>query len=277
MKPTTTVPEMAARYQPEPTYAGQPAAWSAHRAGAPDRAGARLVARASQAGASQQAVIASVRHEVIVNAPIERAFRVFTDGFGRWWPKNHTIASFPVDRSIIEPWAGGRCFDRGADGSECDWGQVLAWEPPTRLVLAWQVDGTWSYEPEVDNASRVTVSFAALGGQTRLTLVHDEFERHLKAGPHLADGVRDGWGTALHLFADAAGSQSAAGPAARAAPEDSSTCTGCRSPDSPAQPWPTSTVSELVSYRYGMRSVPGTMASITWIVRALEILPSAPT
>ena len=86
--------------------------------------------RASQAGTSQPAVIASVRHEVIVNAPIERAFRVFTDGFGRWWPKNHTIASFPVDRSIIEPWVGGRCFDRGADGSECDWGQVLAWEPP---------------------------------------------------------------------------------------------------------------------------------------------------
>lgn len=183
-----------------------------------DRAAGASQAGSSQAGASQQAVIASVRHEVIVNAPIERAFRVFTDGFGRWWPKNHTIASFPVDRSIIEPWVGGRCFDRGADGSECDWGQVLAWEPPARLVLAWQVDGTWSYEPEVDNASRVTVSFAALGGQTRITLVHDEFERHLKAGPDLADGVRDGWGTALHLFADAAESQSAAAPAARAAP-----------------------------------------------------------
>jgi uncharacterized protein YndB with AHSA1/START domain len=148
-----------------------------------------------------QAVIAPVRHEVLVNAPVERAFRVFTDGFGRWWPKAHTIASFPVERAIIEPWAGGRCFDRGADGRECDWGRVLVWEPPSRLVLAWQVDGNWSYEPEVDNASRVTISFAPAGGQTRVTLVHDEFERHLKAGPELAGGVRDGWGSALGQFA----------------------------------------------------------------------------
>ena len=73
-------------------------------------------------------VIPAVRHEVVVSAPIERAFRVFTDGFGLWWPRNHTIASFPVERAIIEPWAGGRCYDRGADGSECDWGQVLVWD-----------------------------------------------------------------------------------------------------------------------------------------------------
>ena len=157
------------------------------------------------AGASQQAVIPAVRHEVVVSAPIERAFRVFTDGFGLWWPRNHTIASFPVERAIIEPWAGGRCYDRGADGSECDWGQVLVWEPPAKLVLAWQVDGAWSYEAEVDNASRVTVSFTALGGQTRVNLVHDEFERHLNAGPELAEGVRDGWGSALRQYSDAVG------------------------------------------------------------------------
>jgi len=70
-----------------------------------------------------QAVVAPVRHQVIVNTPVEQAFTVFTDG------------------------------------SECDWGQVLVWEPPARLVLAWQVDGTWSYEPEVEHASRVTVTF----------------------------------------------------------------------------------------------------------------------
>jgi uncharacterized protein YndB with AHSA1/START domain/uncharacterized protein YciI len=189
-----------------------------------DRPAGADQAGAGQAGPSKPAVIAPVRHEIVVNAPIERAFRVFTDGFGRWWPKTHTIASFPVDRAIIEPWVGGRCFDRGADGRECDWGQVLAWEPPARLVLAWQVDGTWSYEPEVVNASRVTISFAALGGQTRVTVVHDEFERHLNAGPDLADGVRDGWGTALRLFADAAEPDSAAAPAAQAAPADPPPC-----------------------------------------------------
>jgi uncharacterized protein YndB with AHSA1/START domain len=149
----------------------------------------------------EQAVIAPVRHRVVVNAPVERAFRVFTDGFGTWWPKSHTISEAPVERAIIEPRAGGRCYDRGTDGSECDWGQVLVWEPPSKLVLAWQVDGAWSYEPEVEHASRVTVSFAPDGERTEVTLVHDEFERHGSTGADLAAGVRDGWGAPLQTFA----------------------------------------------------------------------------
>jgi uncharacterized protein YciI/uncharacterized protein YndB with AHSA1/START domain len=150
------------------------------------------------------AVVAPVRHRVVVNTSVEQAFRVFTDGFGTWWPKTHTISQSPVERAIIEPGAGGRCYDRAADGSECDWGQVLVWEPPARFVLAWQVDGTWSYEPDVEHASRVTVTFAPAGERTEVTLVHDEFERHLHAGPELADGVRDGWGGALQAFSAAA-------------------------------------------------------------------------
>jgi uncharacterized protein YciI/uncharacterized protein YndB with AHSA1/START domain len=164
------------------------------------------------------AVIAPVRHQVVVNAPVQRAFDVFTDGFGTWWPKTHTISTVPVERAIIEPRAGGRCYDRAADGSECDWGQVLAWEPPSRLVLAWQVDGSWSYEPEVDNASRVTITFTALGDKTQVTLVHDEFERHLTGGTELAAGVRDGWGGALRAYTAAvaeAAAEAAGGDVAR--------------------------------------------------------------
>jgi uncharacterized protein YciI/uncharacterized protein YndB with AHSA1/START domain len=162
-----------------------------------------------------QAVIAPVRHQIVVNADAERAFRVFTDGFGTWWPKTHTISPVPVERAIIEPQAGGRCYDLATDGSECDWGRVLAWEPPARLVLAWQVDGTWSYEPDVENASRVTITFTPLGDRTQVTLVHDEFERHRGAGRELADGVRDGWGGALRAFAAAAeDSPAEAAPAA---------------------------------------------------------------
>jgi uncharacterized protein YndB with AHSA1/START domain/quinol monooxygenase YgiN len=158
------------------------------------------------------AVIAPVRQEVVVNAPADRAFAVFTDGFGTWWPKTHTISKVPVARAIIEPRADGRCYDLGTDGSECDWGRVLVWEPPARLVLAWQVDGSWSYEPSVDNASRVTVTFTTLGDKTQITLIHDEFERHLHGGADLANGVRDGWGSALRAFATAA--ETAAEPAA---------------------------------------------------------------
>jgi uncharacterized protein YndB with AHSA1/START domain/quinol monooxygenase YgiN len=150
-----------------------------------------------------QAVVAPVRHQVVVNAPVERAFSVFTEGFGTWWPKAHTISPVPVERAIMEPRAGGRCYDRATDGSECDWGQVLVWEPPARLVLAWQVDGTWSYEPDVEHASRVTVTFTPVGDRTEVTLVHDEFERHRNAGPELAAGVRDGWGGALQAYAAA--------------------------------------------------------------------------
>jgi uncharacterized protein YndB with AHSA1/START domain len=149
----------------------------------------------------EQAVIAPVRHRVVVNAPVERAFSVFTDGFGTWWPKSHTIAKAPVERAIIEPRAGGRCYDQATDGSECDWGQVLVWEPPARLVLAWQIDGTWSYEPEVEHASRVTITFAPDGERTEVTLVHDEFERHGITGTAVAEGVRTGWGTPLQAFA----------------------------------------------------------------------------
>jgi DNA-binding transcriptional ArsR family regulator/uncharacterized protein YciI/uncharacterized protein YndB with AHSA1/START domain len=150
-----------------------------------------------------QTVIAPVRHQIIVNTPAERAFSIFTDGFGTWWPKAHTISPVPVEQAVIEPRAGGRCYDRAVDGSECDWGQVLVWEPPARLVLAWQIDGTWSYEPDVEHASRVTVTFAPDGDRTEVTLVHDEFERHRHAGPELAAGVREGWATSLQAFAAA--------------------------------------------------------------------------
>ncbi len=147
--------------------------------------------------------VPAVRHEVRVAASPERAFAVFTDGFGSWWPKTHTIATVPVERAIIEPHAGGRCYDACTDGSECDWGTVLTWEPPTRLVLAWQVDGSWSYEPDLDHSSRVTVTFSPDGDGTLVVLVHDEFERHHDGGSGLRAGVEGGWGTALDQFAAA--------------------------------------------------------------------------
>jgi uncharacterized protein YndB with AHSA1/START domain len=162
----------------------------------------------------EQAVIAPVRHSVVVNAPVERAFTVFTDGFGTWWPKSHTISAAPVEQAIIEPRAGGRCYDRGTDGSECDWGQVLVWEPPSKLVLAWQIDGTWSYEPEVERSSRVTITFARDGERTEVTLVHDEFDRHGSTGADVADGVRDGWAMPLEALAAIIDSGPAARPAA---------------------------------------------------------------
>ena len=148
--------------------------------------------------------LAPVRHAVLVPAEPDQAFEVFTAGFGDWWPKTNTIAQAPVERAIIEPHVGGRCYDRCVDGSECDWGRVTEWDPPRRLTLAWQVDGSWHFEADPAHASRVTLAFVPQAGGTSVTLVHDRFERHTDGGAALADAVREGWGPALDSFAAAA-------------------------------------------------------------------------
>jgi uncharacterized protein YndB with AHSA1/START domain len=147
------------------------------------------------------APIPAVRLDVRVNLAVDRAFALFTDGFGTWWPKTHTIASAPVERPIIEGRAGGRCYDRCTDGSECDWGTVLEWQPPHRLLLAWQITPDWGYEPDVEHASRVTVTLTPDGDGTLVELVHDEFERHGdEGGRAMRAGVEGGWAAPLETF-----------------------------------------------------------------------------
>lgn len=90
--------------------------------------------------------VAPVRKSILVKAPAGRAFEVFARRMGSWWPKSHSIGTSPQADVVIEPRAGGRWYERGADGSECDWGRVLAWEPPARLLLAWQLDATWTFD-----------------------------------------------------------------------------------------------------------------------------------
>ncbi len=80
-----------------------------------------------------------VRKSVTVKASAEHAFRVFTNGIDSWWPRSHHIGNSPMRKAIIEGRRGGRCYSEQTDGSECDWGQVLVWEPPRRFVMAWQI------------------------------------------------------------------------------------------------------------------------------------------
>ena len=84
-----------------------------------------------------------VRKEIVVEAAAERAFRVFTDKFDRWWPRDHHIGKAELKEAVLEPRAGGRWYEIGVDGSQCDWGKVLAYEPPRRLLLAWQLNADW--------------------------------------------------------------------------------------------------------------------------------------
>jgi uncharacterized protein YndB with AHSA1/START domain len=114
---------------------------------------------------------APVRKSVTVDAPIDKAFDVFTKGFGRWWPKSYTIGKSPLQSAVIEPATGGRWYEIGEDGAECDWGDVLAWEPPTRLLLAWRIGPDWQYRKEL--LTEVEVRFVAVGERTtRVELEH---------------------------------------------------------------------------------------------------------
>jgi uncharacterized protein YndB with AHSA1/START domain len=143
-----------------------------------------------------------VRKSVRVGAPPHRAFEVFTAGIGRWWPKTHHIGTSNLDRHIIEPKAGGRWFERGVDGVECEVGKVLVWEPPSRLVLGWQLTADWKFNPNL--ITEVEVRFIPDGTTaTRVELEHRNLERF----GDRADGFRqqidapEGWGGLLEVFA----------------------------------------------------------------------------
>lgn len=145
---------------------------------------------------------APVRRFVTVRAAPEKAFAVFTAGIDRWWPKTHSIGKSPQADVKLEPQAGGRWYEVGADGTTCDWGRVLVWEPPHRLVLAWQINADWTYD--ADLLTEVEVRFTALPeGGTRVDLEHRDLERF----GDKADAVRasfdsdGGWAGLLAAFA----------------------------------------------------------------------------
>src|SRR5215217_2296890 len=122
------------------------------------------------ATATSTAGPAPVRKSLRVNASPARAFEVFTGGMGRCWPGNHSIGKSALRDAVVEPRAGGRWFERGEDGSECEWGRVLAWEQPSRLVLAWQIDAQWRFDPSF--VTEVEIRFIPDGDGTRLELEH---------------------------------------------------------------------------------------------------------
>jgi uncharacterized protein YndB with AHSA1/START domain len=151
------------------------------------------------------ATIPAIQGKVTVNAPIERAFRIFTESFTTWWPADYHIGEADMAEAIIEPREGGRWYERGVDGSECDWGHVLAWEPPHRLVVTWQINGQWQYDPDPEHASEIEVRFTPDGSdQTTVELEHRLIHR-LVGGEAIRDSISggDGWSAVLAHFAKA--------------------------------------------------------------------------
>ena len=151
--------------------------------------------------------IAPIEKTVTVKARPARAFEIFTRDIGRWWPKGKTIGGKPHAQIVIEPRAEGRWFERDDDGAETQWGKVLAWDPPGRLLLGWQLDAAFKYDP--DFVTEVELTFAAAGdGQTRVTLVHRDLERFGESAEKVAASISEGWPARLRNFADFAADHS---------------------------------------------------------------------
>ena len=147
----------------------------------------------------------SVRHEVVVDAPIERAFSVFTEDFGSFKPPEHNLLGVAIAETVFEPRAGGRLYDRGVDGSECHWARVLAYEPPSRVVISWDINPRWQIETDPGKTSEVEVRFIAeTPERTRVELEHRNLDRHLEGWQAVREGVDSeaGWPLYLRRFAD---------------------------------------------------------------------------
>jgi uncharacterized protein YndB with AHSA1/START domain len=152
-----------------------------------------------------QATDTAVRTEIVVEAPIERAFSVFTEGIGSWWHPDHHILEGDLAEMVFEPRVGGHVFDRGADGSECRWARVLAYEPPKRVVISWDINTQWQLETDHERTSEVEVRFVPEGvDRTRVTLEHRNLDRHGEGWEGMRDAVGspEGWSEGLRGFAE---------------------------------------------------------------------------
>ena len=145
--------------------------------------------------------IAPIIRSVTVKAPPARAFDLFASQMERWWPKGRTIGAKPHVAIVVEPRAGGQWLERDEDGTETHWGKVLAWDPPARLLLAWQINSQWTYDPDFE--TEVELTFApAEGGGTLVTLEHRKLERFGADAEKMAGQLGGGWPGYLGNFAE---------------------------------------------------------------------------
>jgi uncharacterized protein YndB with AHSA1/START domain len=152
----------------------------------------------------QQRGPTTVRHSVVVEAPVEKAFEVFTQDFGRFKPPEHNLLGVDRAETVFEGRVGGHLYDRGVDGSECRWARILAYEPPHRLMISWDISPYWQIETDLDKTSEVEVRFIAdTPGRTRVELEHRNLERHGESWEGVRDGVDgdEGWPLYLQRFA----------------------------------------------------------------------------
>jgi uncharacterized protein YndB with AHSA1/START domain len=147
----------------------------------------------------------SVQTSIVVDAPVETAFDVFTRDIGSWWPPEHHILGAELAEMVFEPHVGGHVVDRGVDGTESRWARVLAYEPPHRVVISWDISLQWQIESDHARTSEVEVRFISEDeDRTRVELEHRNLERHGDGWERMRDAVGspDGWGVGLRRFAE---------------------------------------------------------------------------
>jgi uncharacterized protein YndB with AHSA1/START domain len=152
--------------------------------------------------------IESVKRDVVVPVPSNEAFEIFTSRMTDWWPKEHHIGSAPIEQIVIEPHEGGRWYTRHQDGSETSTGHVLAWEPPDRLVITWQISAEWRYDPKL--ITTIEINFVAEApDRTRVRLEHRDLERYGPEAERMRAMFEDlgAWTSTLSAYAAACGGQ----------------------------------------------------------------------
>ena len=153
---------------------------------------------------------ATVIKALVVDVPIDEAFRVFTERFGDFKPREHNLLSSPITATVFEGRAGGHIYDRAEDGSECHWARVLVYEPPTRVVFSWDIGPTWQLETNHDNTSEVEVRFTAeAADRTRVELEHRNLDRHGPGWEGVRAGVDEGWPLYLERYGRLVGQEHA--------------------------------------------------------------------
>ncbi|HEU5007936.1 MAG TPA: SRPBCC family protein [Jatrophihabitantaceae bacterium] len=136
----------------------------------------------------------TVRVRTEVDAPIARAFHVFTAEIGTWWDDDKHILRVPLAEMVFEPFVGGNIIDRGVDGSECRWARVLAYEPPHRVCFSWDITTSWEIETDPARTSEIEIAFTELTPQrTEVVLTHSHLDRHGEGWQGMRDAVAGGW------------------------------------------------------------------------------------
>jgi uncharacterized protein YndB with AHSA1/START domain len=144
-------------------------------------------------------VPAPIRKEIVVPASQAKTFELFTSRMTQWWFPGNGIGASPFKDIVLQPRKGGRWFERAEDGTETNWGDVLEWEPPVRILLAWRIDGTWKFDPRFDTTLEISFEDAGMG-MTRVRLEHRDLDRFGEAGLKTVEAMDGGWGKLLERF-----------------------------------------------------------------------------